>query len=258
MKRFFLILLGLILAGCEAQATPIAAVIVPTNTPLPTTASLPELRYAVASNLVPYKGDLEETIAIEVYDSNQPLSDYDVVVAYGIYDGWQQAPQSHRVSLVLNPNLPPFDDATIREMILQTLDVQAVLDTFAIPGVQQSSALTTESSTVLRTQLANAGYPDGFSVILATDVIPAVDILIGQLSQLALDIRLIEINNTVLSDNQAHMLLIMWSQERERATWSAQVGDDYVIDLWTMPISYVTPDDVQLEFNENGLPIPLD
>jgi len=258
MKRFLLILLGLFIAGCEAQATPIAALITPTDTPPPTTVPLPELRYAVASNLVPYAGNLEQTVAFEVYDSNLPLSEYDVVVAYGVYDGWQQAPQSHRVSLVLNPNLPPFDDATIRGMIPQIIDIQAVLDTIAIPGVQQTAVLTVQSSTVLRTELANAGYPDGFPVTLATEVVPAVDILIGQLSQLALDVRLIEISDTVLSDNQAHMLLFMWSQESERATWSAQVGDENVIDLWTMPISYVTAEGIQVEFNENGLPIPLE
>lgn len=255
MKRLLLFLLGLILVGCEAQATPIAAVTTPTITPQPTTPPLPELRYGVGGNIAPYVGDLDAVISYEIVDS--AIEDYDIVVAYGVYDGWQQAPQSHRVSLVINPNLAPLDNLQIRELIPQIIDRQAIVDSLGIPNAQSSTAQTTGSASLIRTTLANAGYPDGFQLTMATESIPALDILVSQFSRLALDLRLIDLNETVLSANQAHLILFLWAQESERAEWANQVGEENVIDLWTMPISYIVSEGLAIEFNENGLPIPL-
>ena len=255
MKRFLLILFGIVLAGCEAQATPIAAIVTETNTPEPTAIPIPDLRYGIAGNIAPYIGDMG-TIPFEILSADSAISDFDLVVAYGIYDGWEQAPHSHRVSLAINPNLAPLDNASISDLIHDVIDSQAIVDSLNIPGSQQTTELATVSANSIRTTLANAGYPDGFQLTMATENIPAVDVLASQFAVLSMDMRLIELSETVLVDNQAHLILFIWSHEGERAGWVSQVGEGNIIDLWTMPISYLNNSAVTVEFTENGIPIP--
>ena len=256
MKRLLLILFGMILAGCEAQATPIAAIVTETNTPEPTAIPIPDLRYGIAGNIAPYIGDMG-TISYEILGAESAISDFDLVVAYGIYDGWEQAPQSHRVSLAINRNLAPLDNASISELIPGLIDVQAIVDSLNIPGSQQRTELATVSANSIRTTLANAGYPDGFQLTMATENIPAVDVLAGQFASLSMDVRLIEVSETVLVDNQAHLILFIWADENERAGWVSQVREENIIDLWTIPISYLNNGEVRVEFTENGIPIPV-
>ena len=256
MKRFLLILFGIILAGCEAQATPIAAIVTETNTPEPTAISIPDLRYGIAGNIAPYIGDMG-TIPYDILGSDSAISDFDLVVAYGIYDGWEQVAQSHRISLAVNPNLMPLNNASISNLIHGVIDIQAIVDSLNIPGSQQTTELSTESANSIRTTLANNGYPDGFQLTMATENIPAVDVLVNQFASLSIDLRVIELSETVFEDNQAHLILFMWAQESERAERVSQVGEDNIIDLWTMPISYLNNGAVPVEFTENGIPIPL-
>lgn len=255
MKRLLFIFLGILLAGCEAQATPIAAIISLTATPEPTSISIPELRYGIAGNIAPFIGDMG-TIPFEILGADSAVTDFDLVVAYGIYDGWQQAPQAHRVSLAINPNLPPLDNQTIRDLIPGIINSQAIVDSLNIPGTQQTTELSTESATLIRTTLANTGYPDGFQLTMAIENIPAVDVLVSQFASLSMDIRLIELRDGVLLDNQAHLILFMSANDSERAEWLSQAGEDNIIDLWTLPISYLNNGGVSVEFTENDIPIP--
>lgn len=256
MKRLLLFLFGILLAGCEAQATPIAVITTATATPEPTSIPITELRYGIAGNIAPYIGDMG-TIPFELLAADSAITDFDLVVAYGIYEGWQQAPQSHRVSLAINPNLAPLNNQTIRDLIPRLINSQAIVDNLNIPSAQQTTELSTESAPIIRTTLANAGYPDGFQLTMATENIPAVDVLLSQFAFLSMDIRLIELSEHILADNQAHLLAFMWANDSERAQWVAQVGEGNIIDLWTMPISYLNNGNVTVEFTENGIPIPV-
>lgn len=255
MKRLLLFFFGILLAGCEAQATPIAAIITATATPEPTSIPIPELRYGIAGNIASYIGDMG-TVPFEVLGADSAITDFDLVVAYGIYEGWQQAPQSHRVSLAINPNLAPLNNQTIRDLIPRLINSQAIVESLNIPGAQQTTELSTESAPIVRTTLANAGYPDGFQLTMASENIPAVEVLLSQFAMLSMDIRLIELSDTVLADNQAHFALFIWANDSERAQWLTQVREENIIDLWTMPISYLNNGGIIVEFTENGIPIP--
>ena len=255
MKRLLLFLFGILLAGCEAQATPIAVITTATATPEPTSIPIPDLRYGIAGNIAPYIGDMG-TIPFEILSADSAITDFDLVVAYGIYDGWQQAPQSHRVSLAINPNLAPLNNQTIRDLIPRLINSQAIVESLNILGAQQTTELSSESASMIRTTLANSGYPDGFQLTMASENISAVDVLLSQFAFLSMDIRLIELSDTVFSDNQAHLLAFMWANDSERAQWVTQVGEDNIIDLWTLPISYLNNGNLTIEFAENGIPIP--
>ncbi|MEO1288523.1 MAG: hypothetical protein AAFV93_12205 [Chloroflexota bacterium] len=258
MPRFWsFLLLCMLLVGCEAQATPIANIATPTATSAPSPIPVDVVLFGIASNIAPYVGDLP--IDFEIVDGNSALSDYDLVVSYGALDGWQQSPQAHRVSLAINPNLSPLNDLTIRDLIPSVLDSQAIVSNLNINGAQQTTARTTVlSSAEIRTTLANSGYPDGFQMIMAIEQVPAIDTLVVQFSALSLDMRLVPLRDGIIAENQAHLALFLWADDSERDAWVALVGEENIVDLWTMPISYITSGDVAIEFSETGIPFPVE
>lgn len=257
MRLFWLVVLSAILVGCEAQATPIANIATPTATLAPTPVPVNVIRYGIAANIVPYLGDVP--VSYETVDGTTALTDYDLVVTYGALDGWERAPQAHRVSLIINPNLAPLDETVIRDLIPSVIDVQTIISNLNINGTQQTTIQTSElSATEIRTTLANSGYPDGVQLTLATEQVPAIDTLLSQFSALGLDLRLIPLRENSFSQNQAHLGLFLWTDDSERSDWVAQVGENSIIDLWTMPISYITSDGVTVDFTADGIPYPVE
>lgn len=255
MKILWGLMVCLLLAACEAQATPIASMSTPTVPPQATLPPTQILRYGAAPNIVAYLGD-DVAAPYEILDNNLPITAYDLVVAYGIYDGWQQSPVSHRVSLAINPNLPPLTIAIFRDLMTSIVNPQVIVDTLNIPNAQQTTVQDAVLSTLdSRTLLANNGYPDGFQLIMATETVPALDLIVSQFADLSVDLRLIDMQETVISDNQAHLVLFLWAQETERSFWVNQVGEENILDLWTMPISYLAQNDRSIEFTENGIPL---
>ncbi len=249
-------MLGIVLIGCESQSTPIASISTPTDVPQTTSVPIPELRYGVAGSLAQYLTNSSEYTNFEVLGSSSSIEDFDLVIAYGIYDGWQLSPQSHHVSLAINANLPPLDNFALLELIPRMIDAQALISEIQISGIQQTRAQSPENVGTVRTILANAGYPDGIQLVLATNTTFALDELIRQFAVRSIDLRLIEMTEAVFSDNQAHLALFFWTQDNEREALASQVGYEHIIDLFTVPISYITPSGISVDFSENGLPIP--
>lgn len=265
ISALILAIVGLLLVGCEAQATPIASISTETTESAQPPASVTsattvlELRYGILAHTLPYISEIDRIEAIgsvEAVAVGNVLGDFDIVAGYGVYDAWQQSPISQRVSLVINPNLAPLTEDTIRMLIPQMIDSQSIVANLDIPGVQQATAQTLTASSSIRTTLANAGYPDGFALTLATESVPALDMIVSQFADNAIQVRLIPLDDEVLTNQQTHLVLLVWAQEEERSAWVAQVGENNVIDLWTMPISYLAAEGLTIEFAENGLPIP--
>lgn len=252
--------MALILLGCEAQSTPIASISTPTEEiPQVTSApvvSIADFRYGIVGNLASFVINSDENIDFEVLDSANNLDDFDIVVAYGIYDSWQQSPQSHRASIAINPALAPLDNQMIRDLMSQIIDAQVLVDTVGIDGTQTLNTNIPEPAGVARTILANEGYPDGVQLVLATDVYFAMDSLVSQFLARSIALRLINLEDSVFSENQAHLALFLWTQDSGRDLWVSQVGAENIIDLWTIPISYTSSSELTLSFTENGLPIP--
>jgi hypothetical protein len=259
MKRFFLMLLvSLILAACEAQSTPIAAVNTPTAIAEPILTMPPQIRYGLYTNVigfVPNIDILREVALVESMTAESAISDYDVVVAYGIYEGWQQSPISQQVSLIINPNLAPLDDEDIRNIVRQAIDSQAISEILNISGLLPRTTQTV-SSTETKIALANVGYPDGFVLTMAVEAIPSLEVIAAQFTQRNIDLRIIENEANTLSNNRAHLMLALWTQESQNIAWVEQVGEANVLDLFTLPISYIASDTLNITFTENGFPLP--
>lgn len=254
---------AIILVGCEAQATPIAAVRVETVEPqFIDVTQPPPIRYGIADHTVPYVMDIEQIRAIALVETMPPnpdLTPYDVAVAYGTYEGWQQAPTSHTVALVINAQLSPMDIADIQTLLRQSLNTQAIVDSTGISGL---SAAPTEtlSTAQIRNTLANSGYPDGFRLTVAIEALPSIETVVQQLANINLEIVVTEIETlgeaeNILANNRAHLLLMRWQSANERSQWVERVGENHIIDLYTLPISYVASADVTISFTENGWPI---
>jgi hypothetical protein len=259
MKRFFLLLLvSLILAACEAQSTPIAALPTPTAIPELIVTIPPQIRYGLYANVINFVQDidiLQEVALVESMTAESAISDYDVVVAYGIYEGWQQSPISHQVSLIINPNLAPLDDENIRNIVRQAIDSQAISEILNISGLMPRTTQAV-SSTETKIALANAGYPDGFVLTMAVEIVPSLEAIAAQFTQRNIDLHIIENDPDMLNNNRAHLLLALWTQESQRVAWVEQVGEANVLDLFTLPISYIASDALNITFTENGFPLP--
>ncbi|MDQ7025647.1 MAG: hypothetical protein Q9P01_02530 [Anaerolineae bacterium] len=250
-----------VLVGCEAQATPIAAVssVATVEPQFVDVTQPPPMRYGIADHTLPYVtdiGQIREFALVESMPPNPDLTTYDVALAYGIYEGWQQAPISHTVSLIINAQLAPLNNIDIQTLLRQSLNTQAIIDSTGISGLI-AAASERLSAAQIRNTLANLGYPDGFRLTVAIEPLPATQTVIQQLTAINLDIVTTEIESLaeaedILANNRAHVLLIRWQNESERSQWVARVGENFIIDLYTLPISYVARDSITISFTENG------
>lgn len=259
MKRLLLLLtMSLFLVACETQSTPIAAVQTPMVTPELIMTIPPQIRYGLYPNVVDFVQDinlLQESALVEPMSAESAIGDYDVVVAYGVYDGWQQSPISHHISLIINPNLAPLDNENIRNILRQTFDSRAFLNVLNIVGTL-SGTTQAVSPNETKIALANSGFPDGFVLTMAVETIPSLEAIAAQFTQRNIDLHVIENEPNMLNNNRAHLLLILWTQEAQRTIWLEQVGEENILDLFTLPISYIASDNLNLTFTENGFPLP--
>lgn len=253
-----IIILSLILVACEAQATPVGSISTPTETPEPVVTAAAQLRYGLYANVVGFVQDMDiisESALVELMSAESNLSDYDVVVAYGVYDGWQQSPVKHHVSMIINPNVAPLNDEAIAGILRQAFDSQSILSILNIPRTLLGNAQAISASET-KIRLANADYPDGFVLTMAVDNVPALEAIAAQFTERNIDLHIVESETDSLSNNRAHLLLTLWTQDSQRATWVEQVGEQNVIGLFDLPISYIASDDLTISFTENGWPIP--
>ena len=251
----------IVLVGCEAQATPIAAVDVPTLAPAEfiEVTQPPPLHYGIADHTLPYVSDIEqirEVALVETMPPNPDLALYDVALAYGIYEGWQQAPVSHHVALIINTQLAPMDDADIQTLVRQALNPQAIADSTGITGLPVPTGGPV-SPTQIRNTLANMGYPDGFRLTLAMQTVPASQTIVEQLNTANLEIvptgiQSLEDAEEILTNNRAHLLLLHWQNDNQRSQWTERFGASAIIDLYTLPISYVAKEGITVSFTESG------
>lgn len=250
MRRVGLLFIILILlAGCEPEATPIALVNTPSSeavaTEMPTNP--PNLRYGLFVNTEGYVRDLaeiESRAAVETVYESARYTDYDIVAAYGIFEGWQVSPVSQHLGLVINSEFAPLDNEMIRALIPQAIDSAGLVAELGINGMRPNG-LETLSPASIRTTLANSNYPDGLQLTLATSPIPALELILEDFRASNIHIQLLE------EGNPAHLSLHLWTTEAERAA----LGE--AIEIYSLPISYVAREGIQLEFSETGWPLPL-
>lgn len=261
---FWLIVIVAVVS-CQPEATPVANVALPTPTEDIIATQPPLIRYVLGEH-VQNNAQLREQISengtiipfSSLTEESVPGSDYDVIISYGSIDGWTQSPVLPTVSLVINPRFAPLDDDVIANLIRNSIDTTAIVNNMAINGTipLASSAIPADS---LRTELANMGYPDGFHLQMATDSIPQIFAVESQLSAIN-----IETNPTIRSsaeifsgieNSRLHLAIILWYTVSDKSRWTTLVGENNVIDLYQLPISYLATPDLSISIADNGFPI---
>lgn len=210
------------------------------------------IRYGVAAALP--AADLErlrasgqiEFIAGEV-DPADLGSRYDVIMAYGLYPDAAMSPVTAQVMLVVNDQRSPLNDLALVSIIRRALHSPTLVDALDIPGAQSQPA-EQSSRAALRTELANAGWPDGFDLMLAHADIPGSAQVAEQLGAIGIYLTPVPLTDTHWENSN----LVMTT---ERAIWVERVGEANIIDLFTLPISFWTVDGLNIAFTPGGWPV---
>lgn len=256
------------LAGCQAQATPVPPLL-PTETILAQTvepATAP-IHYAFAANTSGFVSRdaldlIGQSALVEQLSDEQTTEDaisgYDVIVAYGIIPDWDVAPVAHEIGVVLNRGIPPLSEEDIFQVVAQRIDGPSLVSMLDIPGTEALSVPEIDANTA-RTQLARLGYPDGITLNVQVSSVSGSE-LIKPLFE-ASNIRLITTAKTTndvieaLVSNQAHMALANLSDPsiQQMVSDSASI---IAVPYYRIAISYLSTADVRLEFSSVGWPIP--
>jgi hypothetical protein len=258
-------MLALVLAACEAQPTPFPVDLpsVPTSTPEPSIAA--PIRYALDANTLGYVADIEmiegsaqvEQLTEEI-NPNDFGNRYDIAAGYGVWSDWTRSPVIPHVALILNDNAPPLDSLLLANVVRLSVNAEAIVAELGIPGVVADES-TASSVQTLRAELANQGYPDGLKLTLAYAYTPGVVQLAHQLRAAGIEVQAAPMVDAdiqaALSEKWLHLALVAWTTEEQRATWAAQVGEENVVNLYILPISYRALPEFTITFTPSGWPI---
>lgn len=255
----FLILV-LLLASCEPAATPFPVELAATATPtLPPSTPVP-IRYALAPNTAGLIADLTLMQGGGIVQQLSVLpdptgigSEYDVVVIYGDFNGWTRA-SAPTISLVIGPDMEP----ALADILRRAIDAQGIIAALDISGATAASSAHTPAP-ILRIELANMGRPDGFGINLGYAYTPGASQITAQLTAANIQSRLSLQTNTdlqsALIEGRLQAGLIMWLTPDERQSWADRFGSAQVIDLYTVPISYLAAPDLVISLTPGGWPL---
>ncbi len=266
--RCVLIVLLLFIVSCQPDPTPFPVSIPATLIDTPsaqaaTTDTVLSVRYALAANTAGAVPDLELIAASgQVEQLTEPVNPadlgtrYDIIAAYGDLADGERSPVVPHVSLILNTDFPPFDDSVLATTLQQALDTRAIVITLAIPGV---SADESDSADVLglRTELANMGLPDGIEINAASGYAPGIEAVRMTLRVAGIDtywgVLAPELVQSAMRSGRVQVALVMWTESR--AVWETLAGEGNIIDLFSVPISYLAVDGLTITFTPYGFPL---
>ncbi|MGQ9887800.1 MAG: hypothetical protein ACUVSX_04850 [Aggregatilineales bacterium] len=263
-RLVFVLAITAALAACEPAPTPFPAapLALPSKNPLTEDAhTRSEVRYALGASAAALANEppfRSRSVAVLEGTPDPALlgERYDIAADFGLFAGATAAPLAACVSLVINTALAPLDAAPVAEVVRSAAVSTDTLS--AAPGAQ-SLATPAPSLAALRTQLANAGWPDGFNVAAAAPPVPGVDRVLAALSALGIEIRpalTAFISPETWGEDRLHLGLIVWHAAETRERWAALAGADNVVDLYTLPFGYIAAPDLELVFTPEGWPLP--
>jgi hypothetical protein len=264
-RYFVLLSFFLVSAACTPEATPF-----PVDAPTPVSGSSSSdqsiIRYALAPNTSDLVSDIaliEKSAQIEQLDAAIDPADlgnrFDIVVTYGDIPGGTRSPITPHIALVINPSVLPWSDLNILSIFRHSLDTAKITQAIDIMGIIAESA-TSEPSSEIRSQLANAGWPDGLSFNFGIAYAPGGEQIINQWQTAGIDAQ-----QTIMPENeiQGDLIkgrlqagLIIWTTPDEREIWVKQFGKENVIDLYSLPISYLSIPELHVTFTSDGWPLP--
>jgi hypothetical protein len=257
-----LILVGCLVA-CSPQATPfpVNSVATPTATVSAGVTAPAPLRYAIAANARDLVADLaliQQAAQIEQltesFDPNDLGKRYDLVVGYGDLLGGARSPVLLHVFLGFDASQMPTDAVPV---LRRALDTQALVESLNLAGVI-AVPLERVPRPRLQTELANAGWPDGFDLSPAVASAPGSAQIQQQLQAIGIEVifRQLPANFSPDENSKAALILGAWKSPEERAGWAQRWGEQNILDLYTVPISYVAMPGLKITFTPAGWPLP--
>ena len=235
----------LLICACEPEATPLPVNLPTLAPPSPTAGTPAPLRYAVAPDALPYLTDEDRSLIsasaqLIPLDSAPAAADlgtrYEIVVALGDLPDGTRTDSPLQIDLRINSSLPPLDNPTLADILRRAIDPQKIVSSLAFPGIQAVSAAPSDVLSI-RTDLANAGYPDGFDLTIAAA--PAAAALAQLLDAVGIETRVV-----ASVSEPTHLSFV-----------SGQPPPDNALPLYTLPISYRAVDGLNITFTPNGFPI---
>ncbi|MFN8527224.1 MAG: hypothetical protein U0670_01275 [Anaerolineae bacterium] len=164
----------------------------------------------------------------------------DVLVSLNPLEGAQSSPNLYRLSLVLSTQRAPFDASEVLDGVRQTLSG-------ALPSAEW------------RRLLANAGYPDGFTMALdgptslPDSILAALHVISADAQYRAADAQTAE---QEVVNGAVHGVIFAWGDPAAREHWAAIAGDANVIDLYGAPLYFLTAEPIEVTgFTPAGFPI---
>ena len=251
VKAFAGLLALLALAGCAEQATPLPVAVPSTLTPEPSTDQISvseAVRTGILRAILPFwPADPAEDFAdypiIERPISADQLGDLDLLIGLGLHPGWQPSGATLHIALLLNPMLAPLNDPQTAQLLRQSIDANRLSRSYAdLPGIMPSDQRASDPSTI-RNQLAMAGHPDGFRLVLAAPELPLSENIVADLADYSFAVEQREwLNNSPLESfeaNQAHLILVHWYTDEEASSIQSEVGAENTLELFRIPVSYL-------------------
>lgn len=226
------------LVACEPEATPLP-VNLPTRAVTTNTPAAPQTpRYAVAQDVLPYLTDEDRRLisaSAEIVPYEE-TGDYALVISLTPLPDGAQAPDPLHLSLIVNTALPPLGAPQIEQIIRMAVDPQQMAQALGIPH-EQAGAAPTLTQQAIRSDLANAGYPDGFDLTLAAEIPLIAGNLAAQLAAVGIQARIIP------AGEPAHLTLTS-------GTLSPQA-----IPLLNLPIYFRAQEGLTVTFAPSGFPL---
>jgi len=259
MCRWVILAVALwVFTGCEPTATPLPVGII-ADTATPDASATPKLRYVLTQRIAPFLGlgqGFGDTVDVLIVPDIDTLMDADIVIDFGEHTGMIRTPQAFTVRLLLNTNIPPLDDPVVGQIIQIALASVEFEGSTSLPGAifQNQQGMITGQNT--RSDLANAGFPDGVNLTLRADYVPDVARFAEIAQTHGIHLRIEERTGNMLplatpEPASIHLWLTSLSPEMMEIPPSA-----LMVDFYSLPISYRASPEIQLRFTAQGFPVP--
>ncbi|PJF30911.1 MAG: hypothetical protein CUN52_03320 [Phototrophicales bacterium] len=253
----------LLLTACESEPTPFPAQIptvtpdalVSAQTPISITPQATTVRYAIDPLLAHIP--LALTGHYEIVSDDRPISPSDLGITYDIgiapasAEGWGLLPISVSIGVIFRP------DSAYSDILWRAIDPPLLIEQLGLSWLIPLHDGTTPA-TVLRTDLANMGKPDGFMVDMGIIGMMGEAQIQAQLGALFIQTRRIPLSDDnrliAWANGDIDLMLVSWMNDAEKAQWVNLVGEAYLLPLYRFGIAYIARPDLNIIISDDGLP----
>ncbi len=255
-----------LLSACEPEPTPMPVDVPMIDTPTAPadahTGRIEPIQYVLLPNTLNAVPDLELIQSAgnvtQLTEMSAEMPEYDIAVQYGLADGWTRSEYLPTIALVIAPESPLFENDAVTEVIRRSINPNQVIAGLDITG---AAALPVDADAPddLRTRLANTGYPDGIALTMGVGYVPGAAQVIAQMEAANLEIRDMLLTAHEIQDafasQRIQAALVSWTQPVERDEWVQRYGEAQVLDLYTVPLSYLAADGLNIDLTPGGFPL---